>query len=118
MTNVTHLVIQFIIAGSAVVGVSLAAEKLQSNFLAALLLMFPAITIVSTYFVATSLGNSVAADVLLNALYLLPIWIIYVIALYYFLNKMDTVPALALGILVFFVGAGISLLIKERIVSG
>jgi len=112
------LLVRFFVAGSVVVAISLAAEKLKNPLLAGILMMLPSITIVSIYFIGSSMGAKAASDILFWSLVGLPVWIAYAVSLYYFLQNTDLIPAIAYSMIIFIVGAVLLTLIKNRFLLG
>jgi len=118
MEYALSLALRFVVAGSVVVGISVAAEKLKNPLLAGILMMMPSITIVSVYFIGKSMGMAAAGTVLFWSLVGLPVWIAYAVSLYYFLYHMDLVPAIVCSMIVFLAGATLMVLIKEKAIFG
>ncbi len=112
------LAIRFVVAGTVVVAISLAAEKLKSPLLAGILMMLPSITLVSVYFIGKSMGTAAAAGIVEYSLLTLPVWTAYAISLYYLLQHYDVVPAIIGSFLVFLAGSVIFVLVDTKLMSG
>ena len=112
MEYVLNLAFRFLIAGTVVVAVSIAAEKMKNPLLAGILVMFPALTLLSVYFVGRSMGAVAAASIIHSAIITMPIWVVYALSLYYFLNNTGLVPAIAYSTMIFLAGAVVLVLIK------
>ncbi len=111
---ILSLALRFMVAGSVVVGISLAAEKLKNPLLAGILMMLPSITIVSVYFVGKSMGTPAAASIVWWALVGFPVWLAYAISLYYFLHHMELVSAIVCSFLVFLAGAALLMVLENK----
>ena len=108
------LAIRFVVAGTVVVAISIAAEKLKSPLLAGILMMLPSITLVSVYFIGKSMGTAAAAGIVEYSLLTLPVWIAYAVSLYYLLQHYDVVPSIIGSFLVFLAGSVIFVLVKTN----
>lgn len=104
--------IRFLSGGLLVLGATLLAEKFKSPYLGGILLLFPFMTIATVYFVGKSIGNEAASKVVIGALLGIPIWLLYALALYFFLKQMSLYLAIFWSFMVWLLGASVFLYIK------
>jgi uncharacterized membrane protein (GlpM family) len=117
MSYAIDLGIRFVIAGTMVVIISIVAEKFKNPFLAGLLVIFPSLTLTTVYFIGRAAGTEVAANLVLGELLSIPVWIVYAIALYYFLKNMELLPALLYSFLIFLLGGFMFIVLKNRFIQ-
>jgi|GEM_PF-986238 len=115
---ILSLALRFVVAGSVVVGISIAAEKLKNPLLAGILMMMPSITIVSVYFVGKSMGAPAAGHIVWWALVGFPVWLAYAVSLYYLLQHMQLEYAIVCSFLIFVAGAALLMVLENKSIIG
>jgi len=109
------LVVRFLVAGTVIVAISIAAEKLKNPALAGVLLMLPSLSIVSFYFIGKSGGVQAVSDLALAALLTLPVWIAYAASFYIFLQQgFGLMYSLLYSMIIFLSGSALFLVMRGR----
>lgn len=113
---VLSLALRFLVAGTVIVSISLAAERFKNPLLAGVLLMMPSLSILSFYFIGRAGGVDTVSDLALYALITLPVWLAYAVSFYLFLQHgFGLMPSIVYSFFVFLAGALSLLLLKGRL---
>jgi uncharacterized membrane protein (GlpM family) len=98
------LLIYFLVGGSILTMVTYFGSK-DKGILAAFIAMFPAVTTMSIITIYSESGSVLVLDYVRGLLLLSPVWIVFLLCVYFFLPKQGLVMALAVGTLVYILVA-------------
>jgi len=109
------LVLRFMVAGTVIVAISVAAEKLKNPALAGVLLMMPSLSILSFYFIGKAGGTQAVSDLALAALLTLPVWVAYAVSFYIFLQQgLGLILSMLYSVGIFVAGSAMFLAMRGR----
>lgn len=85
------------------------------GILAAFIAMFPAVTTMSIITIYSEAGNLLVLDYIKGLLILSPVWIVFLLCVYFFLPKQGLLVALGAGVLVYVVVAVLLIYLQPAI---
>lgn len=98
------LLIYFLVGGSMLTMVTYFGTK-DKGILAAFIAMFPAVVTMSIITIYSEAGSALVLDYIRGLLILSPVWIIFLLCIYFFLPKQGLLVALGAGTLVYMLVA-------------
>lgn len=108
------LLIYFMVGGSILTLVTYFGSK-DRGILAAFIAMFPAVTTMSIITIYSEAGNLLVLDYIKGLLILSPVWIVFLLCVYFFLPKQGLLVALGAGVLVYVVVAVLLIYLQPAI---
>ena len=98
------LLIYFLVGGSILTLVTYFGSK-DRGILAAFIAMFPAVTTMSILTIYSEAGDLLVLDYVKGLLLLSPVWIVFLLCVYFFLPRQGLLVALGAGVLVYILVA-------------
>jgi uncharacterized membrane protein (GlpM family) len=108
------LLIYFLVGGSILTLVTYFGSK-DKGILAAFIAMFPAVTTMSIITIYSEAGNLLVLDYIKGLLILSPVWIVFLLCVYFFLPKQGLLVALGAGVLVYLMVAVLLIYLQPAI---
>jgi len=94
--TLVEILMRFLVGGTLVVIINLIGKS-QNSFVAGLAMLFPAITLIGYYFLSISQHGSLSKTVMFS-IWSLPTSLAFLLTLYFTIDKIPILQALALGI--------------------
>ncbi|MDI9437316.1 MAG: DUF3147 domain-containing protein [Euryarchaeota archaeon] len=104
MDDGLKLLIYFLVGGSILTLVTYFGSK-DKGILAAFIAMFPAVTTMSIITIYSEAGGLLVLDYVKGLLLLSPVWMVFLLCVYFFLPKQGLLVALGAGIMVYILVA-------------
>ncbi|MDR3601898.1 MAG: GlpM family protein [Desulfosporosinus sp.] len=101
--TLVELLTRFLVGGTLVVLINLIGKS-RNNFVAGLAMLFPAITLIGFYFLSISQHGSLSKTVLFS-IWSLPTSLVFLVTLYFTIDKIPILQALVLGIVSWLIAA-------------
>ncbi|MBI4977549.1 MAG: DUF3147 domain-containing protein [Spirochaetes bacterium] len=97
MPEAAKMILYFFIGGGIVM-LSVFFGSKGNGFLAAFITQFPSMTVLTFILIYQSGGNGAVQKYVEGFLYTLPPWILYVVIVYFFINRLGPITSISLGI--------------------
>ena len=108
-----EILLRFIAGGTAVVLIS-ALGRLKYELISGLFVLFPAVTLVSFYFLGQSAGSETVGKVALFSIYAVPTPIAFLLAFYFLQQRLPVTWALFWGVLAWLVAALVLVVLNTK----
>ena len=113
LMSIPELILRFIAGGSIVVLVSLLAKS-DHPFLSGLIVLFPAVTLVSFFFLKNSVSTESIHKISLFSIYTYPTTLCFLVAFYIYHSKYGVINGLCIAIAAWILSAVLLIFLNSR----
>jgi membrane protein GlpM len=113
--NITlqEAIVKFVAGGSLILLISLLGKS-RYNHLSGMMVLFPVVTVIGYYFLSSYVPGDRLQRIVLFSILSLPTVLVFLLVLYFALNRMAVIPSLMMGITAWLVTAGLITLIDYK----
>lgn len=111
--SLQEAILKFVAGGSLILLINMVGKSRYNN-LAGILVLFPVVTVIGYYFLSSYVPADRLQRIVLFSILSLPTVLVFLLVLYYALNRMPIVPALLIGITAWLVTALIIMFIDHN----
>jgi len=110
--NASELLLRFVAGGALIVIITL-LSKTKYPFLAGVMVLFPAVTLVGYYFLGQSVNAMQLKTIALYSMYALPATFVFLLAFYFLQGKVALIHSLVFSVIAWSLAAGILVWVSQ-----